>query len=131
MNSGNGESNFDQLVGDTLNKLQFKINASIDEENAKTYGKVNVVYNNNDIFNVEYANKDKIYALRSNEIVTAFIGIENSNLKVLAQKLGIYVGDELEAVLESIKEGVSYDNNPGSKLNIGVKRCRFTYSHYD
>lgn len=85
----NGESNFDQSVGNTLNKLQFKINASVDEENAKTYGKVNVVYNNNDIFNVEYANKDKIYALRSNEIVTAFIGIENSNLKVLAQKLGI------------------------------------------
>ena len=34
--------------------------------------------------------------------------------------MSIYVGDELEAVLESIKEGKSYDNKAGAKLNIGV-----------
>ncbi|MCQ2592939.1 MAG: glutamine synthetase III [Treponema sp.] len=34
--------------------------------------------------------------------------------------MSIYIGDELEAVLESIKEGKSYDNKAGSKLNIGV-----------
>jgi len=34
--------------------------------------------------------------------------------------MSIYVGDELEAVLESIKEGKSYANKAGSKLNIGV-----------
>lgn len=34
--------------------------------------------------------------------------------------MSIYVGDELEAVLESIKEGKSYTNKTGAKLNIGV-----------
>ena len=34
--------------------------------------------------------------------------------------MSIYVGDELEAVLESIKEGKSYTNQNGAKLNIGV-----------
>lgn len=34
--------------------------------------------------------------------------------------MSIYIGDELEAVLESIKDGKSYTNQAGSKLNIGV-----------
>ena len=34
--------------------------------------------------------------------------------------MSIYIGDELEAVLESIKEDKSYANQVGAKLNIGV-----------
>ena len=34
--------------------------------------------------------------------------------------MSIYIGDELEAVLSSIKYGKSYTNQAGSKLNIGV-----------
>ena len=34
--------------------------------------------------------------------------------------VSIYVGDELEAVLEAIKEGKSYNNKAGAKMNIGV-----------
>ncbi|MCQ2583652.1 MAG: glutamine synthetase III [Treponema sp.] len=34
--------------------------------------------------------------------------------------MSIYIGDELEAVLSSIKDGKSYTNQAGSKLNIGV-----------
>lgn len=34
--------------------------------------------------------------------------------------MSIYVGDELEAVLASIKEGKSYASKTGAKLNIGV-----------
>ena len=60
-----------------------------DKLNNKMYAKLNLELNNQNIFEVEYANSNNIYALKSDEIVTSFIGIENDNLKVLAQKLGI------------------------------------------
>ena len=34
--------------------------------------------------------------------------------------MSMYVGDELEAVLEAIKDGKAYDNKTGGKMNIGV-----------
>ncbi|MCR4734594.1 MAG: glutamine synthetase III [Treponema sp.] len=34
--------------------------------------------------------------------------------------MSMYVGDELEAVLEAIKDGKAYDNKSGVKMNIGV-----------
>ncbi|MCQ2576315.1 MAG: glutamine synthetase III [Treponema sp.] len=34
--------------------------------------------------------------------------------------MSIYVGDELQAILESIKDGKSYDNKSKSKMSIGV-----------
>lgn len=68
-------------------KVELETNANGQEE--KTYTKASVLYQNQNLFNLEYANSNNIYALKSNEIVTAFIGVRNENLKVLAQKLGM------------------------------------------
>lgn len=68
-------------------KVELETNANGQEE--KTYTKASVLYQNQNLFNLEYANSNNIYALKSDEIVTAFIGVRNSNLKVLAQKLGM------------------------------------------
>lgn len=85
-----------------LNHMQVNLEASVNKPEEKAYGKARVVYQNQDLFTLEYANTDKIYALKSDEIVTAFVGVENENLKVLMQKLGVWntsaIPDAINAV---------------------------------
>lgn len=92
-----GEQNTNAEI---LKQLQFKVNSNIDKAEEKAYSKATLVYQNQNLFNLEYANSNNIYALKSDEIVTAFVGIRNENLNVLAQKLGI--NDEVK-IPDSIK----------------------------
>jgi len=89
-----GETNTD-LNENVLSRMNLKIESKVNKKEEKTYTKANLLYNNQDLFKLEYANSNNIYALKSDEIVTAFLGIENDNLKVLAQKLGIYDTSEI------------------------------------
>lgn len=77
------------LVKNTLKNMKFAVEAKVDKSAKTAYGVGTLKNNDQDIFKVEYANTNNIYALKSDEVVTAFVGIENQNLKVLAQKLGI------------------------------------------
>lgn len=92
--------------GNTLNLLD--IESKVNPEDEDMYAKVNLKSNNQNIFTLEYANSNNIYALKSDEIANAFIGVENDNLKVFAQKLGITdttnIPDSIE--LKSIKSDV-------------------------
>lgn len=72
-----------------LSKMNFKIETKANRPEEKVYSKIDLSNNNQNLFTLEYANSNNIYALKSDEIVTAFLGIENDNLKILAQKLGI------------------------------------------
>lgn len=72
-----------------LKNMKFSIEAKVDNSEKMAYGVGTLKNNNQDLFKLEYANTNNIYALKSDEVVTAFIGVENQNLKVLAQKLGI------------------------------------------
>lgn len=86
----NGELTFkDSKVSNPLNNAKLIVNVKADKMSDKAYATTELYNRENSIFKLEYANKNNIYALKSNEIVTAFVGIENNNLKVLAQKLGI------------------------------------------
>ena len=69
--------------------MDLQIEAKVNNPEEKAYAKANLNYQNENLFSLEYVNSNNIYALKSDEIVTAFLGVENSNLKVLAQKLGI------------------------------------------
>jgi len=77
-------------------ELSLSINSNIDKSDTKAHTKATLNYRNDKydyeekLFEVEYAQTDNIHALKSDEIVTAYLGVENENLKVLAQKLGIY-----------------------------------------
>lgn len=81
--------------------IHIDIKASVNKPEEKAYTKANLNYQNQEIFSLEYANSNDIYAIKSNEIITAFIGIENNNLKVLAQKLGIL---NTTSIPDSIKQ---------------------------
>lgn len=94
-----GETNTD-INANILSKIGLNIEAKVNKPDEKAYAKANLTHNNQNLFTTEYANSNNIYALKSDEIVTAFLGIENGNLKVLAQKLGIY---DTSAIPDSIK----------------------------
>lgn len=81
-----GEQNTNAEI---LKQLQLIVNSNVNKPEEKSYSKATLVYQDQNLFNIEYANSNNIYALKSDEIVTAFVGIRNENLKVLAQKLGI------------------------------------------
>ena len=83
-----GETNTD-LNANALSKLGLNIEAKVNKPDEKAYAKANLTHNNQNLFTIEYANSNNIYALKSDEIVTAYLGAENENLKVLAQKLGV------------------------------------------
>lgn len=84
--SGETNTNLNENI---LSKMSLNIESKVNTLEEKTYSKAILSHNDQDLFTLEYANSNNIYALKSDEIVTAFLGIENDNLKVLAQKLGI------------------------------------------
>ena len=89
---------------------------SVEEEadNLENYNhtKIDYKYNLESIFNLEFVstleNKDQeesksIYALKSDDVVTAYIGLRNDNLNVLSQKLDMSSGlIQNKSVQESI-----------------------------
>lgn len=97
-----GETNTD-INANILSKIGLNIEAKVNKSDEKAYVKANLTHNNQNLFTTEYANSNNIYALKSDEIVTAFLGIENENLKVLAQKLGIYDTSAIPDSIKSIK----------------------------
>ena len=145
-----GEDNTD-LNANALSKLALNIEANVNKPEEKAYAKVNVTNSNQNLFTLEYANSNNIYALKSDEIVTAFLGIENENLKVLAQKLGIYdtsvipdsinfanineilnITDEekahiTETYLSVLTQNINKENF-SKESNIAVKKENVTYN---
>ncbi len=72
-----------------LGNMELNVTSNVNKPEEKAYTKATLRHQNSDLFTLEYAHSNNIYALKSNEIVTAFLGVENDNLKVLMQKLGI------------------------------------------
>ena len=80
-------------------QLEFQI--AQNNQKKEGHGKLSLVHNNQSIFDVEYANSNDIIALKSPEIVNAYLGVRNENLQELAKKLGI---ENEEIIPNSIKE---------------------------
>lgn len=106
-----------------LKNMKFVVEAKVDNSAKKAYGVGTLKSNNQDLFKLEYANTDNIYALKSDEVVTAFIGIENQNLKVLAQKLGI-------TNTSNIPNSVAPIFNLGETLNLTEDEKSHIYETY-
>lgn len=77
----------DEQVNTILNKSKITINSQIDKTDDYAYSNLKLDYDNNAMFDLKYVKDEDIYALKSDEIVSAYIGIRNENLKVLAQKI--------------------------------------------
>lgn len=106
-----------------LKNMKFAVEAKVDNSKKKAYGVGTLKSNNQDLFKLEYANTNNIYALKSDEVVTAFVGIENQNLKVLAQKLGI-------TNTSNIQNSVAPILNLGETLNLTEDEKSHIYETY-
>ena len=95
-----GEENTD-INANILSRMSIDLESKVNRPEEKAYTKANLNYNDQNLFTIEYANSNNIYALKSDEIANAFIGIENNNLKVLAQKLGML---DTKAIPDSIEK---------------------------
>lgn len=112
-----GETNTD-LNANVLSNLSLNIESKVDKSLEKTYTKANLLNNNQNLFTLEYANSNNIYALKSDEIVTAFLGIENDNLKVLAQKLGITDTSDIPDSIEQFNSDGIFTMTEEEKTHI-------------
>ncbi len=74
---------------DSSQNVKLVINAENDKPNEYSHVNSKIEYANDTIFDLDYVKNDNVYALKSNEIVTAYLGVKNENLKVLFQKLGV------------------------------------------
>lgn len=81
-----------------LNNTKIVYNGKVDPVNEKVYAKADLKSNNESVFSIEYANSNNIFALKSDEIVTAFIGIENKDINLMSQKMGLPVQDVPEEI---------------------------------
>lgn len=95
-------SSENEEINNTLEKLKLSMNGQADKVNKYAYTNAKLQYANATIFNLDYNNTDNIYALKSDEIVTVYLGIRNENLQVLLQKLGITNTSSLPNRIEKI-----------------------------
>lgn len=95
------EGNDTEIINNALKQSKVTVTRSVDKLSNYEYNNLKIEYAGNSIFDMNYVNSNDIYALKSDEIVTAYIGVRNENLKVLAQKLQIpdikFIPDKIKA----------------------------------
>ena len=86
-----GEISLNQAAeSDTENEIiKILIEGKTDLPNKKQYNNINLVQNENSLFNIKYLRTGDKYALLSDEIVTKYVAVENNNLKELFRKMGM------------------------------------------
>ena len=94
-------SSDEEEVQKALDSIKVTVDAKTDNKNKNAISNIAIKYQNNDFFKVSYVRNQDKYALRSDEIATGYIGIENKDLKKFMQKLGVMdtttIPDKLEA----------------------------------
>lgn len=95
-------SSTDEDLNNALSKIKLNTESQTDKVNNYTHTNAKIGYANATIFNLDYTNVDDIYALKSDEIVTVYLGVRNENLKVLFQKLGITDTSAIPDKIETI-----------------------------
>lgn len=70
-----------------LPNLKMTVAGKVDPLEALNNTNIKIEYGNLQLFNLDYAANDTIYGLKSDEVVTAYVGVRNENLKAFMQKL--------------------------------------------
>lgn len=97
-NPNTSEENTDN----TLNKVKLNIDEQVDKNNKFDYKEIYLTKQKEDIFKLEYLSNDNYYGIRANG-VKQFIAVQNSDLKQIAQKLGIQE-DIINKIPDSIEQ---------------------------
>lgn len=70
-----------------LNDLKGTVESRVDKQNKKQYHNIQLNRNDNKVIQMDVVRNEDRYAFRADEILKAYIGIENSNIKELISKL--------------------------------------------
>ncbi len=74
---------------ENLNGLKALVESRVDKQNKKQYHNIQLNKNDNQIMQLDIVRNDERYAIRAEEVLKAYIGIENNNIKELASKLNM------------------------------------------
>ena len=70
-----------------LDGLKALAESRVDKQNKKQYHNIKLNKNDSQIMQLDIVRNEDKYAIRAEEILKAYIGIENNNIKELASKL--------------------------------------------
>lgn len=76
-----------ERLENVLPNLKASVTGKVDPLESLNNTNIKLEYGNVQLFNLDYAANDTVYGLKSDEVVTAYVGIRNENLKAFMQKL--------------------------------------------
>lgn len=86
-----------------IKNLNANIESKVDKENEKQYHEIHIKNNDDEITKIEAVRNEDKYAVKVEDILKAYIGIENNNVKELASKFEIKDADK-------IPDKIDYEN---------------------
>lgn len=78
-----------------IKNLNANIESKVDKENEKQYHEIHIKNNDDEITKIEAVRNEDKYAVKVEDILKAYIGIENNNVKELASKFEIKDADKI------------------------------------
>lgn len=79
----------EEKISEFLKNMEINIESKIDNETNQIMGSAKLEYLKNEIFKVDFIKDDKLYGIKSDEIIDRYLGIKNQNLDELAKMYGI------------------------------------------
>lgn len=74
-----------------INNVKFNFEGNVDRKNEKIYQDIKLTYSseNKELFNVKFLKENDLYGLKTDEIVTKYVSVENNNIHELYNRLGL------------------------------------------
>lgn len=116
--------NEETQLSTAINNIKIKFEGTTDRQNKKAYQDIKLLYSdeNKELFDVKYLRENEIYGLKTDEIVTKYVSVENSNIYQLYNKLGL---ENTNNIANKIEE---YDFN--ELLNMSEERKNSIQQRY-
>lgn len=126
-NIGEANNETEKMVTELLENLKLTVDGKYDKANEKENTLYKIKYGTQDLFELNAARTNNIYALKSDEIVSnAYVGARNENLKVFAQKLGIE--SELTQIMPDKLENANVSTDIFAISEQELKHIQDTYT---
>lgn len=99
-----------EKMNEALKNCSIEFDGNVDRQHNYIYENIKAKYSDTQSLNFEVVKSNDIYAMKINEVLNRYIGIENNNLKEFAQKMGAN-GELLQAIPAKIDLSVIQNNN--------------------
>lgn len=117
-----GELNINLQNGGETQKVQIATNSKYDNNTKRTYSEATLKNGEESLLKLSYINSEDVYGIKCDDVYQYYVGFRNSNLKQLAQILGMP-----EEIIENIPDAISFENN-NSISEQDIKYLTDTYS---